>query len=295
MNHCQVQNKSVSLHAAHVGSGELVLMLHGFPESWMSWRPMLIDLGANYLAVAPDNRGFNLSDRPSALSDYGLGPVMGDILALARQFGAGPDRPFHLVGHDWGGIVSWAFAAEQPKWVKSLCVLNAPHPALLQHALNHNAAQHARSAYLLRLTDAAAEERIGEMGVANFWNAIFAEQVARKLISDADRASYIRAWSQPRAITSMLNWYRASPFTYPDQIFAPLAGAENPFSSMHIEVPTLVIWGMQDALLGSELLDDLDKYVRDLRIERLPNAGHGLLHDSSVQILALLRDFLARA
>lgn len=305
IHHDYVQGSQVRLHVARAGNKngdsptksmvgnprKLIIFLHGFPESWVSWRPYLHALSDEYLVVAPDNRGFNESSQPASPADYQMPLIVADIHALAIYYGATEATPFTLVGHDWGGMAAWHFAARYPKLLKSLVTLNAPHPDIFERAIYTDPAQHAASQYINRLRDPGCEARLQAIGLETFWMSLFAPHLARGSISITDKENQLRAWSQPGAITAMLNWYRASTHGVPDEI-TPAATVAEPGPALKILVPTLVVWGMQDPLLLPCLLDGLDQYVPQLTIERISDAGHGLIHEQPEQIIKLLRAWI---
>ena len=299
IRHRQIDVGDVKLHLAEAGAGDLVICLHGFPESWMSWRPQLESLGQEYMVVAPDNRGFNESGKPSRVEDYDMAHVTEDIRKIAAEYGVpGGGRTFTLVGHDWGGIAAYYFAARYPGLLNGLVILNAPHPSIFQKQIIDNPAQRASSQYITRLRDSKMESRIEEMGIEAFWTQFFGGHFARGAISVADKGAWLNAWRQPGALTAMLNWYRASDIVVPAVIASndkAALPAPPPVKRMEINVPTMVIWGMQDTVLLPSLLSDLGTVVPKLTIRRLADAGHGLLHEAPTQVTALIRDFLRGA
>ena len=144
--HERVNVNGVALHCAISGAGPTVLMLHGFPEAWFLWEPLLSKLPEwNYQGVAPDMRGYNLSDKPANIPDYRLSELVEDVRGLLEQYS--PGRKAVLIGHDWGGIVAWAFAAAYPEMLEKLVILNAPHPNVFARELTHNPAQQMASSY----------------------------------------------------------------------------------------------------------------------------------------------------
>ena len=306
IRHRHIDVGDARLHLAEAGAGELVICLHGFPESWMSWRPQLESLGRDCLVVAPDNRGFNESSKPSRVEDYDMAHVTEDIRMIAAEYGVpGDGRKFTLAGHDWGGIAAYHFAARYPSMLSGLVILNAPHPSIFQQQIFDNPAQRANSQYISRLRDRKMESRVEAMGIDAFWTQFFGGHFARGAISVADRAAWLNAWRRPGRLTAMLNWYRASDIVVPavgadnDKTSSPAAPSEPPLSAtpvkrMEIDVPTMVIWGMQDTVLLPSLLDDLAAFVPELTIKKLADAGHGLLHEAPTLVTKHIRDFLQR-
>ncbi|MEP7085073.1 MAG: alpha/beta hydrolase, partial [Betaproteobacteria bacterium] len=280
IHHDFAQVNGVRLHVAHRGSGPLVLFLHGFPEFWYCWKNQLEEFGRDHHALAPDLRGYNLSDRPPEVKHYRPGVLIEDVRQLVLHFGGGP---IVLVAHDWGGALAWGLAIAHPELVRRLVIVNSPHPALFARELAHNKAQQDASQYMNLLRSDKAERVLAEN---NF------ERLQRMTLNawsgaDADpekRAAYIAAWSQPGALTGGLNYYRASPL-YPPLGDDPGAAALtlDPGRFM-VNVPTLVIWGMRDHALLPSVLDGIEDYVPDVRVERLADASHWVMHEQPARL-----------
>lgn len=290
IRHDFAEVNGVQLHCASAGAGRLILFLHGFPEFWYAWKDQLVDLGRDFLAVAPDMRGYNLSSKPPEVEKYGVQYLVEDICALIRHLGA---QRCCLAGHDWGGVVAWAVAMAAPAVVEKLVIVNAPHPAVFERELRSNPAQQSASQYMLTLRTPQAEALISADGFARFQEGILGEGLRQGYFTEADRQAYLEAWSQPGAVTGGLNYYRAAkigPRTGPDDASPRLAGE---FGSLEVKAPTLVIWGEKDPYLLGGNLDGLEEYVYNLRIERLPDAGHWVVHQKSGTVNSLLREFLS--
>jgi len=266
----------VRLHYVTAGQGPLVVFVHGFPEHWYAWRCQLAEFGRDHQAVALDMRGYNLSGKPEGVAHYALPLLVEDVRALAAHLG---HERFVVVGHDWGGVVAWALAAAHPEHVEKLVIINAPHPDVFARELAHDPAQQQASGYMQLFRSPQAEAVLS----ANDY-APLAGMMRRQLgerFSDADRAAYVAAWSQPGALTGGLNYYRAAEFVRP-------VGA----SEMIIRVPTLVIWGEKDTALLASNLDGLERYVPDLTIQRLPDCSHFVVHEQPERVNAMIREFI---
>ena len=283
MEHLQLQLGEVSLHVVAAGQGPAVVVLHGFPEFWYSWRLQISALAtAGLRAIAPDMRGYNLSDKPSGLSEYALDKLVADVANLIEQQAGG--HAF-VVGHDWGGVVAWRLAALRPDLVRKLAVLNAPHPAAYRRVLGNNPLQWLRSSYILLFQIPWLAEWIIRAG--DFWliERAFKRQASPAAFSAADIERYKAALRQPEALTSALNYYRAA-FWHSRSLFGP---------PQIISVPTLLIWGERDLYLSNQLTRGLNRWVSDLRIARLPTASHWVQNDSPEAVNNLLIDFFAEA
>jgi pimeloyl-ACP methyl ester carboxylesterase len=271
----------VSLHYAEAGPGDgpLVVLLHGFPEFWYSWRRQLPALAqAGFHVVAPDMRGYGLSDKPSGWREYHTDVVAGDIAGLIGHFGV---ERAHVVGHDWGGAVAYSVAMFHPEVVDRLAILNVPHPARML-AASRTVKQLKKSWYVFLFQIPVLPE---------WWIAredfSFAKRSlragARGAFSDEDLERYVEAWSQQGALTGMVNYYRAYLRRSPRRMLARMRP---------IEAPTLIIWGERDRYIGSELAEPESKWVPNLRVERLEEASHWVQHEAPERVNELLIGFL---
>lgn len=288
IRHDYASVNGVRLHYAHAGQGPLILFLHGFPEFWYCWKSQLEDLGRDHLAVAPDMRGFNLSDRPAGVKQYKARILVEDVRQLAERLGQGK---FVLVAHDWGGAVAWAYAMAHPHTLRKLVIVNSPHPVPFARELAHNPAQDEASQYMNLLRSDKAERVLAQNNYERLVNMTL-EGWGKGAIDAAEKALYVEAWSQPGALTGSLNYYRASPL-YPPTGDDPGARALKlePADFM-VHVPTLVVWGMRDKALLPGNLDGLQDCVPDLRIERLPEASHWVMHEEPARLNRLIREFI---
>jgi epoxide hydrolase 4 len=269
------------LHYVEAGDGPLVVLLHGFPEFWYSWRHQIPALAAaGFRVVAPDTRGCNLSSKPAGVSSYAPRRLAADIRDLIAERGA--SQAF-VAGHDWGAALAWIAAMAYPEVVERLAVLNAPHPRRMVEALRRPGRQIGRSWYMFFFQLPWLPEHA--VGAGNWW------ALRRGLEHDAragaftppDIDRYREAWSQPGALTATMNYYRASMRRPP----AGRAGRLRP-----VEAPTLVIWGERDRYLGADLAEPGQADVPNLeRVVRLPNASHWVQHDEPDRVSELLIDF----
>ena len=278
----------VRLHYAHAGRGPLILFLHGFPEFWYCWKAQLEEFGRDHLAVAPDLRGFNLSARPADVKLYRARVLIEDIRQLAEHLGHGK---FVLVAHDWGGAAAWAYAIAHPQTLDKLVIVNSPHPVTFARELAHNPAQADASQYMNLFRTEKAERVLSENNFARLMKMTL-EQWSRGEIDPAEKTAYLEAWSQPGALTGSLNYYRASPL-YPPTADDPGAKTlQLDPADFVVRVPTLVVWGMRDEALLPGNLDGLEQCVPDLRIERLPEASHWVMHEEPARLNRLIREFI---
>ncbi len=280
----------ITLNVASGGEGEPILFLHGFPESHRTWRHQLTDLARDYQVVAPDQRGFALSDKPEGVEHYETDKIVADVIALADALGI---DGFTLVGHDWGGAAAWLTALTHPDRVRRLVIVNAPHPLVFQKSLIEDEAQRAASQYINAFRNPGMETAIEAMGIETFYEKTFGSHADLAAVPEEEKRAYIEDWSRPGALTAMLNWYRASRIEVPapgEQASLP-AWTQAPFP--HLFMPTLVIWGLRDKALLPVQLDGLDALVDDLRIVTSPSAGHFIPWEEPETVTSAIRDFIS--
>jgi pimeloyl-ACP methyl ester carboxylesterase len=266
-----------------------VILLHGFPESHRTWREIAPRLRDRFRLIMPDQRGFAGSDRPQEVAAYKTATLVDDVFALADALSI--DR-FSLVGHDWGGAVAWAAAMRGDRRLERLAIVNSPHPFLFQKSLIDDSGQRAASQYINAFRAPGIETMIESKGFDWFFEKTFSSHVDLWVISDSEKRQYIADWSQPGALTAMLNWYRASPLVVPPPgMTVPLPDALLRLSRT-ISVPTLVIWGMRDKALLPVQLEGLSEVVDDIEIVRIAEAGHFAPWETPDQVALPLRKFL---
>lgn len=279
LQHGFLDTNGVRLHYVSRGQGPLMLFLHGFPEFWYSWRHQLDHFADHYTCVALDLRGYNESDKPEGLDAYRLNVLVDDVRGAIEALGY--DRAV-LVGHDWGGAIAWAFAYTYPELLQSLIVMNIPHPAKFVEGLR-TPQQLLKSWYIGLFQLPLLPELLLQAG--DYWliqQALRGMAIDKSTFSDADLQKYKAAAAKPGALTAMINYYRA---------FA-LSGQWQQSWGV-LDVPTLLIWGEDDAALGKELSFGTEDYVRDLRLRYIPDCGHWVQQDRPHQVNALMREFLA--
>lgn len=260
--------------------GQLVVLLHGFPEFWYSWRhqlPVLAEHGMR--VVAPDLRGYNLSDKPNGIDSYDLDVLARDVVEIIAALGA--ERAM-LVGHDWGGAVAWHVAARHPERVSRLAVLACPHPEIMAQALRRNLRQLRRSWYMFFFQLPFLPERL--MSGRRVQEGLQAMTVRPGVFSPEDLARYAEAAERPGAMHAALNYYRAGMRRRLRLLHEP---------SPPVRVPTLLVWGEQDRALGVELTKGLEHHVSaSWHVEVLPGVGHFLPQEAPEEINRLLLEFL---
>ena len=269
----------VELYTIEAGpdDGPLVICLHGFPEFSYGWRHQIGPLvAAGFRVVLPDGRGYGRSGKPEGVDAYRLSRLGGDVVALAHA--CGHDR-FHLVGHDWGGIVAWWVAAKHPDRVDRLAVINAPHPDVLWPYIRRHPGQLLRSWYVALFQVPGLPERLLAARDFAALRRILRGTSRPGTFSDDDLDLYRSAWSEPGALAGMLNWYRAL-IRKPGKPVGP------------VECPTRILWGERDPALSPGLADESLKLCRDGDIVWFENATHWLPHEEPEAVAADLVRFL---
>lgn len=271
------------LHVVTAGpdDGPLVVLLHGFPDFWYGWRkqiPALADAG--YRVLVPDQRGYNLSEKPRGASQYKISTLTADVASLIHSEGR---ESAHIVGHDWGGGVAWDLAARHPALVDKLVIMNSPHPRVFARSWVTNPQQLASSWYVfVFLLPWLPERALKYDGQENLARMLIGSSRPES-VTPTDIDNYHEAWAQPGALTAMLNWYRAM----------PLEGGLP--SQASIRAPTLVCWGDDDIAVRPELATESLNYCVDVELERFPEAGHWVHWDESEGVTEALLAHLEKA
>ena len=262
-----VQTNGLRLHVVEAGppSGPPVVLLHGFPELWYGWRKQLVPLAeAGFRVIVPDQRGYNTSDKPRGVAAYRIETLAEDVVGLLAA--AGLERAA-IVGHDWGAVVAWWLALAHPERVSRLAILNVPHPAVMRRHLLSSPRQMLRSWYVFFFLVPGRPERfLARDGFANLARAVRGGR--RGTCTDEDLAVYVAAWTQPGALTAMVNWYRAA-----------LRSKGRRLPRLRVSVPTLLLWGARDRFLGREMAEPSAALCDDGRLEIFDGATHWLQHD----------------
>ena len=281
LEHSYINTNGIRLRVVQAGpkSGIPVILLHGFPEFWYGWRkqiPALVNAGCR--VIVPDQRGYNLSDKPKDKKDYDVFTLVDDVLGLIKALDY---EKVNLVGHDWGAVIAWTLAVTHPEKLHKLTVMNVPHPAVMQKFLRRDFEQMRRSWYVGFFQLPWLPEKI--FTANNFRRLARAVQGSAKKNSytDADMEKYKEAWSQPDALTSMLNWYRAI-VQHPPQL--P--------EDVRVKVRALMMWGMKDFALSHRMARPSMDYCDEGNLILFPEATHWVHLDAADEVNHYLIDFL---
>jgi epoxide hydrolase 4 len=270
VRHGHAENNGVRIHYASIGSGPLIVMIHGFPDYWYTWRDQMEGLADRYQVVAIDQRGYNLSDKPEGVENYDMRMLIGDVVAVIKSLG---QEKAIIVGHDWGGAVAWQFAMNLPQMTDKLIILNLPHPRGLARELAKPDSQQAKnSAYARAFQQEGADKSLTAEGLA----AWVTDPIAKPKYIEAFRRS---------SFTAMLNYYKAN---YPREPFR-----EDTSPVIKVQAPVLEIHGLKDTYLLAGALDGTWNWVeRDFTLVAIPNAGHFVQQDASAQVTSTIRSWL---
>lgn len=272
----------VRLHYVTQGEGPLLVLLHGFPEFWYSWRHQIPVLAKHFTVVAPDLRGYNDSDKPAGVASYRVDTLTADVMSLIRIFG---QEKALIVGHDWGGGIAWAFAAAYPQVTEKLIVMNCPHPGPFQKHLRSNWRQLRRSWYMFFFQIPWLPELVIRVNARRFIDQAFRGMAIRKeAFPDEELQKYVEAIQKPGAATAAINYYRAAfreTVRRGERLFAKIA------------CPTLLIWGEEDIALGKELTYDMEPYFTDsFEIKYIPRCSHWVQQEQPELVNQYMLGFL---
>lgn len=278
----RMATNGVQLNVASLGpeEGPLLILLHGFPEFWYAWRHQLGPFSeAGYRVIAPDQRGYNRSDKPPHVASYCLDLLADDVAGLIEATGR---QTASVVGHDWGGVVAWWTALRHPTLVDRLVVLNAPHPTTFKRTLRRHPSQIVKSWYVFFFQLPRLPER--RLGRHNFEPLVQALRTTSRpgTFSDGDFDHYRDAWSQPTALTTMIHWYRAA-----------MRNPPRPMTDTRVRQPVLLIWGVRDRFLNAGLAPDSIKFCDRGHLHLIEQATHWVQHEEPDRVNQLLLDFLA--
>jgi len=290
LEHITLTTNDIRLHTVQAGppEGRLLILLHGFPEFWYGWRKQIQPLAeAGFRVVAPDQRGYNLSDKPQGIAAYRVETLAADVIGLLDALGR---RTACLAGHDWGAAVAWETALRYPERLEKLAILNVPHPAVMAQTLLHSPRQMLKSWYIFffqlpRLPEAL----LGARRFALLRQMLLASGKPNSF-DPQDLQAYLNAWSQPGALTAMLNWYRAA-------FRSALRGSwRTPqTASWRVTTPTRMLWGVRDVALSRSMAQPSLDLCEQGELTFFENATHWVQHDEAEAVTAALIEFFSPA
>ena len=277
--HEKIHANGIQFHYVTEGEGPLMLLLHGFPEYWYSWRHQISEFAKNYKVVALDMRGYGQTDRPLGKENYTIEVLVNDVKEVINALGY---KKCVLVGHDWGAIVAWYTAMHAESFVDKLIVMNVPHPQCYMENLNLN--QVLRSWYIWFFQLPKLPERYVKAKDFKWISDQFGNAVNPSAFSEEDLNNYKENAAIPGALTAMINYYRNLPAEMLKRDVTPI-----------IHAPTLMLWGENDVYTSKDTTQGTDKYVKNLELKFLPNCSHWTQQDCPKEVNQLMTDFLMPA
>jgi pimeloyl-ACP methyl ester carboxylesterase len=280
-----IQTNGINLHVTTDGpeTGTPIVLLHGFPEFSYGWRRQIPALtAAGYRVIVPDQRGYNLSDKPKGIAAYDVEVLARDVIGLLDHFGI---QKVRLVGHDWGAVVAWTVAIQFPERVEKLAILNVPHPDVMTRFVLGNSVQRKKSWYVFFFQIPILVEWILRRKNFEALAKMLIQSGRRGTFTEADMLEYKKAWSQPGALTGMLNWYRAA-------FRRGVGAAFVRFEPRRVTVPTLMLWGRRDVALSFEMAQPSIELCERGELVSFDRATHWVQHDAADEVNQKLIEFL---
>jgi epoxide hydrolase 4 len=281
VEHTYVETNGITLHVAQQGrkGDPLVILLHGFPEYWDGWKNQISYLANRGFRVwVPDQRGYNLSDKPQKVSDYRMDHLTNDVIGLIK---ASDEEKVILIGHDWGGIVAWRVARSYPNLIHKLIVINAPNDTIMGNHLMRCPQQLLKSWYMFFFQLRWLPERVVQINNWGILTKVLRGSSRKGTFTDDDLKNYQATWSRPNAIKSMLNWYRAN-----------LLSLSNQPTHLRVQVPTLLIWGAKDQFLNQELASKSIDLCDNWRLLILEESTHWVHHEEPERVNQSIFEFI---
>ena len=286
-NHNFVEVNGIRIHYVGAGEGPLMLLLHGFPEFWYSWRHQIPAFSKNFHVVAPDMRGYNKTDKPPKIEDYSAINLIGDVASLIHNL-APNDKRAILIGHDWGGAIAWMVAMFQPQLIEKLIILNVGHPGTRNRKGFLDFDQMQRSWYMFFFLMPEVPEEVFSRNDYEILRKMVFDTAKRKgAFTKDDIERYVSSWKEPGALTGAINYYRAITNS---QYWRELG---RPRNYPLIKAPTLQIWGEDDPFLGKQLTEDTGEFIdAPYSLKFIPNCGHWVEQEAPDEVNKLILDFV---
>ena len=285
----RVATNGLEMHYLEAGEGKSIVLLHGFPDYSGSWQPVMARLAVDHRVIAPDLRGYNLTDRPVGCDAYRPDRLIGDIVGLLDAL----DLPMAAIaGSDWGGVLGFWLALLHSDRVSHLVGLNTAHPFVLQDMIWDDPAQRAASQYFTFLRSDQANTALGDASIEALVTRFLGGAIAAETLTGPEVDGYRAAWSRSGVWPAMLNWYRAAP------IDVPPVGAPAPSSrwtgalDYRVRPPVQLIWGMRDTVFVAAMPERVAAYCDSCVITSLPDAGHLPHRDDPDRCAAIITRFL---
>jgi pimeloyl-ACP methyl ester carboxylesterase len=283
LRHEFIKVNGIRMHYVTMGNGSLIILLHGFPEFWYSWRYQIPTLSDQFKVVAPDMRGYGETEKPVKIDSYKIEKIVKDIVELVCKLGY---EKAIIAGHDWGGIIAWCIAMMAPDVVEKLIIMNAPHPGVYSKHMLKNIKQMLRSWYVFFFLIKGIPELI--LSVNNYKilkSSLLKSSVRKKVFTEKDIAAYVSSWKSG-GVSGGINYYRAN-------LNLRYWSNPNSVSFPKIKVPVLQIWAEDDIFLGKELTKNTQEFIdAPYRLHLIPNCGHWLQQEASDELNGVMIKFL---
>ncbi|MER3374385.1 MAG: alpha/beta hydrolase [Allomuricauda sp.] len=281
VKHGYVNSGGVNIHYAELGNGPLVVMIHGFPDYWYTWRNQMAVLSKKYHVVAIDQRGYNKSDKPIGVENYTMKKLVGDVAAVIHHF---KQEKAIIIGHDWGGAVAWQFAINLPDMTDKLIILNITHPNGMLRELANNPTQQESSSYARKFIDGTVEDP-----TILFGKPMTAENLAFWVEDSVTRIQYVSAFKRS-SFDAMLNFYKAN-YTREPYMEEWKKAQENPLPKL--KMPLLIFHGLEDAAINANGLNNTWEWVeKDMTLVTVPGSGHFIQQDASEFVTKTMKSWL---
>lgn len=284
MKHQFAQVNGINMHFVTEGEGFPLVLLHGFPQFWYTWRHQIPELAKHYKIIVPDLRGYGQTDRPINVADYHINILTADIVSLIKNLGY---EKAHVVGHDWGGAIAWKMAIDHPEVVDKLVVINSPHPHIFAKAMRTNYRQLAKFWYMFFFQISYLPEFLFKIFGKSLIKSIFrGSAIRKKSFSDEDLEIYYNELNKPGAFSAALNYYRAA-------IRSMLMSKSSEKKIKAISAPTLLIWGENDSVLGKELSINMDKlFIGPFHVHYISDCSHWVQEEQPAVVNQLIINHL---
>lgn len=280
IQHQYIDLGDVTLHLAYAGpqTGPLILFLHGFPENWYEWKKQLVFFSKKgFLAVAPDQRGYNLSSKPRYKQDYRIDLLAIDVIRIANHF---KKKKFYLVGHDWGANVAWWTSLRYPSRLEKLVIINVPHPIVMKKLISSFPNQMFKSWYIFFFQIPLLSDFFVSFNNGLFLSSMITSSSNKNTFSMKRLSFYRHTWSKNN-ISSMVNWYRGMGL-----------GSDSKLSSIKVKPPCLLLWGLKDKFIAKESIKPSLKLCSNGKVIIFPNNTHWLVIENSSQVSQEIESFL---
>ena len=287
-----IQLNDLTFNYVEAGTGELIVLLHGFPYFGASWDKLLRPLSAEYHVVAPDNRGYGYTDKPEAVADYKINKLVDDVRLLIKQLAK--NKKIILIGHDWGGVLAWGIAQQHPELVSKVIVINAPPFNAFIRSLAENSSQREASRYIPKMTGLLARVYFFIKGPELLWGTGMVNMLEAGHINAQFKQAFLAAWSEPGAVESAINWYKANVPAFDEINTSTYWPQKNGVQALaKINIPSLLIWSKGDKAFTEDTFNEIPNHVSGMQVKILDTDSHTPQIDHSEEVLKYIQEFIS--